>query len=174
MYNHYNVRCFVNRLSSKKNILNRIELRRFWSEKDKPSLIENTGSVARDHLANERTFLAWARTSLALFGAGIALESLEFNTLSGYTTKLNDNNNDVLPLFLNSKKKHIAGLSFISLGGTFMIYSSLRYFQVYRALNKGMFVPNVKGIYSVIGVSGIILCGTLYLIESNVDIFNKK
>lgn len=46
--------------------------------------IPNTGSVARDHLANERTFLAWARTSLALCGFGIALEALEFNTLSQY------------------------------------------------------------------------------------------
>lgn len=28
-------------------------------------------------LANERTFLAWMRTSLALFAAGVALEALE-------------------------------------------------------------------------------------------------
>jgi hypothetical protein len=28
--------------------------------------LENTGSVARDHLANERTALAWIRTSLSL------------------------------------------------------------------------------------------------------------
>lgn len=33
--------------------------------------LDNTGSVARDHLANERTWLAWVRTSLALSTAGI-------------------------------------------------------------------------------------------------------
>ena len=33
--------------------------------------LENTGSVARDHLASERTFLAYVRTSLAVASAGV-------------------------------------------------------------------------------------------------------
>lgn len=36
-------------------------------------LLENTGSVARDHLANERTWLAYIRTSLAISGTGIGM-----------------------------------------------------------------------------------------------------
>jgi uncharacterized membrane protein YidH (DUF202 family) len=32
----------------------------------KSTPIANTGSVARDHLANERTFLDWTRTGLGL------------------------------------------------------------------------------------------------------------
>lgn len=37
-----------------------------------PSLtLENTGSVARDHLASERTFLAYVRTSLTVASAGV-------------------------------------------------------------------------------------------------------
>ncbi len=35
-----------------------------------------TGSQARDHLANERTFLAWIRTALALIGGGVLLAKL--------------------------------------------------------------------------------------------------
>lgn len=34
-------------------------------------ILENSGSVARDHLASERTFLAYVRTSLALASAGV-------------------------------------------------------------------------------------------------------
>ena len=34
-------------------------------------VLENSGSVARDHLASERTFLAYVRTSLALSSAGV-------------------------------------------------------------------------------------------------------
>ena len=34
-------------------------------------LLENSGSVARDHLASERTFLAYVRTSLASASAGV-------------------------------------------------------------------------------------------------------
>lgn len=33
--------------------------------------LENSGSVARDHLASERTFLAYMRTSLALASSGV-------------------------------------------------------------------------------------------------------
>ncbi len=37
-----------------------------------PSLtLENTGSVARDHLASERTFLAYVRTSLTIASSGV-------------------------------------------------------------------------------------------------------
>lgn len=38
--------------------------------------LENTGSVARDHLALERTFLAWLRTSLAFASIGVAITQL--------------------------------------------------------------------------------------------------
>lgn len=37
------------------------------------SMLDNTGSVARDMLAAERTFLAWARTGLGFLGAGTGL-----------------------------------------------------------------------------------------------------
>lgn len=36
-----------------------------------PTFLENTGSVARDHLANERTWLAYIRTSITISGTGI-------------------------------------------------------------------------------------------------------
>ena len=37
-----------------------------------PTLVlENSGSVARDHLASERTFLAYVRTSLAIASTGV-------------------------------------------------------------------------------------------------------
>ncbi|KAI0114127.1 hypothetical protein GGR51DRAFT_478519 [Nemania sp. FL0031] len=38
--------------------------------------LENKGSVARDHLAVERTFLAWLRTSLSFASIGIAITQL--------------------------------------------------------------------------------------------------
>ena len=44
-------------------------------EEKLPSLNPNR---ARDHLANERTFLAWMRTSLALLGFGAVLVRLRF------------------------------------------------------------------------------------------------
>ncbi|EED21517.1 conserved hypothetical protein [Talaromyces stipitatus ATCC 10500] len=66
--------------------------------------LDNKGSVARDHLALERTFLAWLRTSLSFASIGIAVTQLfRLNssvpcTNPGPTsqTSLSDNANNVL------------------------------------------------------------------------------
>ena len=44
-----------------------------WSRFTAP-VYKNTGSVARDHLASERTYLAWTRTGLGFVALGIAIE----------------------------------------------------------------------------------------------------
>ena len=112
--------------------------------------IPNTGSIARDHLANERTFLAWIRTSLALCGAGIALEALQFNTLSQY-------------------KNHIAAISCISIGGCFMFYATIRYIQVLRLLAKGQFKPNIFGISLTVCTVAIIVGGCWIFIHQETQ-----
>lgn len=61
------------------------------ADDDTPSLpfsvsltLKNTGSVARDHLASERTFLAYVRTSLAFASAGVGTSSRSFSLCSIY------------------------------------------------------------------------------------------
>ncbi|KAF3490772.1 uncharacterized protein GIQ15_00289 [Arthroderma uncinatum] len=57
--------------------------------------LENKGSVARDHLALERTFLSWLRTSLAFASIGIAVTQLfRLNTaIQQLDPSLNNSNN---------------------------------------------------------------------------------
>ena len=60
--------------------LNRVLIgKRYLSNKPlfPKSIVNNTGSTARDHLANERTFLAWARTGTAFVGLGVAVDALQ-------------------------------------------------------------------------------------------------
>lgn len=42
----------------------------------------NSGSTARDHLANERTFLAYCRTGMGFFGASVGTSTVLVRTMS--------------------------------------------------------------------------------------------
>jgi len=49
---------------------------RGWEQDNLELVLENKQSVARDHLANERTYLAWLRTSLSFASIGVAITQL--------------------------------------------------------------------------------------------------
>jgi len=87
-------------------------------------LIENRESTARDHLANERTFLAWVRTALGLVGLGVLLQRLG---AGGEAIAV------------------AAGIGFISFGGMSLIYAVGRYVRVARNLERGMFPVAMRG-----------------------------
>ena len=88
-------------------------------------VVENKDSTARDHLANERTFLAWVRTALGLVCLGVLLERLGAGS--------------------DQQIAMAAGLGFISFGGLTMIYSVSRYLWVARNLARGTFPVAIRG-----------------------------
>ncbi|SAM09403.1 hypothetical protein [Absidia glauca] len=90
-------------------------------------LLENTSSVARDHLANERTFLAWLRTSLALITVGVAITQLY---------QLNPARTDTIGRAL--------GATFVGLSIVFLYIGNARYFHCQYALTQGFF-PASRG-----------------------------
>ncbi len=79
---------------------------------------DNTGSTARDHLANERTYLAWLRTGFGTTALGIGV------------AKLLGVPGDWKPI--------LAGVLFLVLGIVMLLYGTLRYFRIVRALDEGM------------------------------------
>lgn len=88
-------------------------------------VVENRDSTARDHLANERTFLAWVRTALGLVGLGVLLERLGAGSDEGIAVA--------------------AGVGFISFGGLTLIYAVSRYLWVAKNLERGMFPVAIRG-----------------------------
>ncbi|KAI0754609.1 hypothetical protein C8Q80DRAFT_1066964, partial [Daedaleopsis nitida] len=88
--------------------------------------LENSGSVARDHLASERTFLAYARTSLTIASTGVAL--VQLFTLSA-TTMHQDLEKYARPL----------GAVMIALGLFTLSVGVARYFLVQEALIRGVY-----------------------------------
>jgi putative membrane protein len=95
---------------------------RYWIDRYS-QLRRNAGSEARDHLANERTFLAWMRTSVAALGLGVAI------------VKLGDGAFEV----------KLSGSIFVLLGGLYLLYSALRYYHVMYVLDMGYFPVNKVG-----------------------------
>ena len=108
--------------------------------------VANNGSIARDHLANERTFLAWLRTAVAAIGLGLAIAK-----------------------FSVGRRGLVGGLLFIAVGMILLIYSGSRYFSVERSLREGRYTINTGGIWVTIGVAGIlaVVCTLLVLIEDD-------
>ncbi|KAK3115336.1 hypothetical protein LTR53_005421 [Teratosphaeriaceae sp. CCFEE 6253] len=121
--------------------------------------LKNTGSLARDVLASERTFLAWTRTGLGFIALGIALEKVEaFAAISPTLLHLE-----------NSKTKLAAG-TLVGTGSLIVAHGTTRYFGVLRDLREGYFRPNRVGIVGLAVVSvGVAFAGCLLVLENEAE-----
>ena len=119
--------------------------------------IPNTGSLARDLLASERTFLAWSRTGLGFIALGVALEKVEaFAAISPTLLHLSD-----------SRTKLAAGI-LVGTGSLTVGHGTVRYFGALRLLQEGKFRPNTGGITLMAITSiGIALAGSALLLEND-------
>ncbi|OCH91090.1 hypothetical protein OBBRIDRAFT_704909, partial [Obba rivulosa] len=88
--------------------------------------LENSGSVARDHLASERTFLAYVRTSLTIASTGVALVQL-------FTISAETSNKGL------EKYSRPIGATIIIIGLLMLALGIVRYFKVQSALVRGMY-----------------------------------
>lgn len=115
---------------------------------------------ARDHLANERTFLAWVRTGIAtiIFGFAIGRFSIalrEFLRLQGHA---------------GTSSGVTAWLGVISIiGGVMLILAGLvRYRKTRLQLDSNSFEPAgfvIDIVSYLLGLFGVALCGYLVYIE---------
>ncbi|KAJ2720394.1 hypothetical protein GGI07_004634 [Coemansia sp. Benny D115] len=94
--------------------------------------LENKGSVARDHLANERTYLAWIRTSLSLVTVGVAIRQLYRVNIDLGNNEGNDKSEDPLAGVA-------LGVSFVCLGMLFVFVGLYRYFRSQALMTTGKF-----------------------------------
>ena len=88
-----------------------------------------------DHAANERTYLAWVRTAIAVMAFGFLVEKFDLflevaaQSLSGQQ-----------PTALNQAVGDVAGLLLILLGGAMMVVATMRFRQV----SKDIGAPDLR------------------------------
>ncbi|KAK5170453.1 uncharacterized protein LTR77_005041 [Saxophila tyrrhenica] len=134
--------------------------------------LENKGSIARDHLALERTFLAWLRTSLSFASIGIAVTQLfRLNTsladsdkpqtssassLSSSTgssgTLLDQFQKRDISLADNHRLRHVGkplGATFLAISILILLLGFHRYFESQHYVIRGKF-PASRGTIIVV------------------------
>ena len=110
-----------------------------------------------EHLANERTFLAWLRTSFGLLTLGFAT-----NKFGQFLTELRLKTDRDVPrgLLLGSRR---FGLAMVILGTLLMLVSSWNYQRTGRDIDSGDYRPNRALIWIVsilafsFGITAIVL-----------------
>ena len=108
----------------------------------------------REHQANERTFLAWLRTSLALIGFGFAIA--RFNLfLRQFQATITQQEVSSHPFF-NSEN---LGLSLVVVGIATIALAAWRYDRIFWQIERGDYRPNRLLVWIMTGV--VMILGTL-------------
>jgi len=121
-------------------------------EKTQPA---RSDSYVRDHLSNERTFLAWLRTAIALMGFGVFIARLRWVFPAA-------------PVHHGAPSATALGL-WLSVAGLAMIPFALwQYFAIGRAVNENRYKSGAVGAVifaAAIGIAGVGI--VIYLINSS-------
>lgn len=110
-------------------------------------VLENKGNVARDHLASERTYLAYVRTSLACASAGIAL--VQLFSLAGSSPSGTSS-------LIAQKYARPLGATVVLFGIAILFLGLARYFTVQAAMLRGYF-PVARNTITMLSIALVLL-----------------
>lgn len=112
-----------------------------------PQNLNKNPNRARDHLANERTYLAWIRTAVSLMGFGVVIARLRF----------------LFPAALqNQARGWELGLLFALVGLVMVVFSTVHYFHVQNALEADFYQPARRWIVVCSLVIALLGAGVIY------------
>lgn len=109
--------------------------------------VERTNSNrARDHLANERTYLAWMRTAIALMGFGVLIVRLRH----------------LIPQMYERSQGWLLGLLFAFVGLLMVLLATIHYFHIQNAIEEDTYKPAGRWIIICTCLVILIGAGVLY------------
>jgi uncharacterized membrane protein YidH (DUF202 family) len=123
------------------------------------------GSDRRDHMANERTFLAWIRTSIGIMAFGFVVEkfALFVKKLSYFLGKPDISAATPTSVGYSS----IFGIVLVAMGALMGILAFVRYKKVEREIDEDTYKPSV--LLDILVAMGILAIGVfliIYMIHS--------
>jgi|SRR5918995_4939277 putative membrane protein len=117
----------------------------------------------QQHLANERTFLAWLRTCIALIGLGFVISKFDFFLNRFSNGSFSDSNTS----FANVDYASLLGLAIIVIGIILIVYALKSYLCAYKSIDTGVYIPKRSIIYaatvSFVVLSILIIAYLLFL-----------
>lgn len=124
-----------------------------------PKVKKYNSSRIRDHLANERTYLAWMRTAIALMGFGVVIIRIRaFHPPEvprpGYGWKL--------------------GLLFSSMGLLTVLLSTQHYFAVRHDIDEDTYEPADRWVILFSLAVALLGTGIIYLVCTNPVTFSSS
>lgn len=116
-----------------------------------------------DHAANERTFLAWIRTAIAVMAFGFLVE--KFDIFLAYM--VSQAQSRAVPL-QGQKFANEAGLAFVLLGVAMIVIAAVRFFRIAKDIEKDEVIPN-SGFRFDLTLAALLLLlgGSLFLYMSH-------
>ena len=105
-------------------------------ESTDPADAADAATRTRDHLANERTYLAWLRTAAAVMALGLAIAGLVGRT--------------------SATAAILAGSLLIAAGTAGVVYGTVRYRQVAVQIEQGEFAVGTRGPGAIVASSVLI------------------
>jgi putative membrane protein len=111
---------------------------------------------ARDHLSNERTYLAWLRTGMALLGLGFLVARLRIE-LAASTPGAAEH---------AGMQGAAVGLGFAGLGVVTILFGTWRYAAVRRMIEQRVFAPLGSAVLLIsTGALVVAIAVIFYLVE---------
>ena len=121
-----------------------------------------------DHVANERTFLAWVRTSIAIMAFGFLVEKfdlfLEFASKSIAAR---------MPSVGGQLVGNIAGLLLIALGGATMVLAIIRFRQTGLGIDSAETRPGIGDRMDVILAALLVILGAALFVYLSYTLISQ-
>lgn len=118
---------------------------------------KNSGAGPSDHLANERTFLAWIRTGVAIMGFGFVV--VKFALFIKQISIVLAGKNNVLPSKGYSTQ---IGILLVAMGAFIALYSYFRYRITEKQLLNRAYKPSM--LPALLLTVGIVIIGGLLVV----------